>query len=662
MMAAPLAVSGSLAGAAAKVVKPAPPTVTPLTATPALLGPTGGVVTLTTQVTNATTCVLSSTPSAGGLPRTVACATRAVSTPVFLPSNTSAKAMKYAFSLSATGSKTVKTKAVKVTVAATPAPTVTSFTATPSSLTAGGGHVDLSTQVAYATSCTFSSTTPVPGLPATVPCSAGSGVDSITLPANPTSKPVNYTFGLSVAGTKTVKAKAIKLSVGGKPAAPTITGVSPTSGPESGGTSVTITGTNLTGTTAVDFGTVAATHVVVISATSVTVTSPPSATTGAIPVTITTPGGPSLTTPQDLFTYMGAPSPPTVTGISPTSGPQAGGTIVTITGTNLTGAIAVHFGTTAGTVTSNSATSLTVTSPAGTVGGDVTVTTSNGTSATSTADKFTYMSIFQPCGGPITSDSELPSGNYQINCSIDVPSGITLTVAPGAILKFNTGDQITVEGTLHAVGTTSQPIVFTSINDQSVGGSTGNGSPAAGDWGEITTPYSIVANNYVQPGSVPRENVRGNFPPNGLSADSIGSNTGGVIIDHSSFDHTIGCSIVLSESSASPVPVIQDNSVSNSDSLHQGYGSSFTCGYYVYGDNMNLNNVSGNAASGGSIFAVRGSVVSSTWNPGATAFVIFSGIDVPAGATLTITPGTVVKALVGSGITVEGTLDAVGTS
>ena len=40
----------------------------------------------------------------------------------------------------------------------------------------------------------------------------------------------------------------------------------------------------------------------------------------------------------------------------------------------------------------------------------------------------------------------------------------------------------TVEGTLDAVGTTASPIVFTSVNDNTVGGTTGSGNPAAGNW------------------------------------------------------------------------------------------------------------------------------------------------------------------------------------
>ena len=83
---------------------------------------------------------------------------------------------------------------------------------------------------------------------------------------------------------------------------------------------------------------------------------------------------------------------PAVTGLSPTSGPAAGGTLVTITGTGFTGATVVDFGTTAATdVTVANDTTITADSPAGTGTVDVTVTTPGGTSATSTADQFTYV-------------------------------------------------------------------------------------------------------------------------------------------------------------------------------------------------------------------------------------------------------------------------------
>ena len=82
---------------------------------------------------------------------------------------------------------------------------------------------------------------------------------------------------------------------------PTVTGISPATGPAAGGTSVTITGTDFTGGTIVDFGTTPATSVVVDSATEITATSP--AGSGTVNVTVTGPGGVSATSSADEFTY-----------------------------------------------------------------------------------------------------------------------------------------------------------------------------------------------------------------------------------------------------------------------------------------------------------------------------------------------------------------------
>ena len=156
---------------------------------------------------------------------------------------------------------------------------------------------------------------------------------------------------------------------------PTVTAISPASGPTAGGTSVTITGTNFTGATAVTIGGAAATSVVVVSATSITAVTP-AGTAGAQNVAVTTPGGTGTGT--NLYTYATAP---TVTGISPGSGPTAGGTSVTISGTNFTGATAVTIGGAAATsVVVVSATSITAVTPAGTAGAqNVAVTTPGGT-------------------------------------------------------------------------------------------------------------------------------------------------------------------------------------------------------------------------------------------------------------------------------------------
>jgi hypothetical protein len=82
---------------------------------------------------------------------------------------------------------------------------------------------------------------------------------------------------------------------------------------------------------------------------------------------------------------------PAVTAISPVSGLSAGGSVVSITGTNMGTATAVHFGATDATAFANlSATQVVATAPAGTGTVHVTVTTAGGTSPTSAADYFAY--------------------------------------------------------------------------------------------------------------------------------------------------------------------------------------------------------------------------------------------------------------------------------
>ena len=96
----------------------------------------------------------------------------------------------------------------------------------------------------------------------------------------------------------------------------------------------------------------------------------------------------------------GNSSLPVITDISPCFGPTAGGTSVTIAGTNLSGATSVAFGGTAGTVTSNSATSIVVTSPAKSAGlTDVSVTTTAGNEIK--FDGFQYGNNLVACDGSV---------------------------------------------------------------------------------------------------------------------------------------------------------------------------------------------------------------------------------------------------------------------
>ncbi len=178
---------------------------------------------------------------------------------------------------------------------------------------------------------------------------------------------------------------------------PSVSGVSPAGGPREGGTWVTITGSEFTGASAVMFGETAAVSFTVESNNQITAVAP--AGSGVADVTVTTEGGASAISANSCFYYN-----PVVSGISPGSGPAAGGTTVIITGTGFSSNAVVKFGSTTASFTLDSSTQITAIAPAGSGVEHVTVTTPGGTNATSSADQFTFIpdvTGFSPNCGPI---------------------------------------------------------------------------------------------------------------------------------------------------------------------------------------------------------------------------------------------------------------------
>src|SRR2546423_4985137 len=82
---------------------------------------------------------------------------------------------------------------------------------------------------------------------------------------------------------------------------------------------------------------------------------------------------------------------------------------------------------------------------------------------------------------------------YVVAGTVGVAAGATLTIQPGVVVKFSGyGSGMSVSGTLHAVGTTADPIVFTSFQDDSAAGDTNADgaatSGAAGQWYSVAFP------------------------------------------------------------------------------------------------------------------------------------------------------------------------------
>jgi hypothetical protein len=204
----------------------------------------------------------------------------------------------------------------------------------------------------------------------------------------------------------------------------------------------------------VKFGATAATWYQVLSDT-VILAQAPAGSAGTVDITVTTPSGTSATGSADHFSYNAAPVP-SITSISPTTGTTAGNTAVILTGSGFTGATGVNFGNyPATTFVVNSDTELTVLSPpqgTGTV--DINVTTPAGTSATGSADKFTYTLGAAPSVTAVTPNSGSHNGGTIVTISGSHFSGATQVLfgtTPAA--SFTVYADGTIVAPAHAAGT-----------------------------------------------------------------------------------------------------------------------------------------------------------------------------------------------------------------
>ncbi|MEO7015324.1 MAG: choice-of-anchor G family protein [Leifsonia sp.] len=249
-----------------------------------------------------------------------------------------------------------------------PTPVITGLTPTHGPETGGTTVTITGTGFTGSTGVTFG------GTPGTVFTVLNDTTITVTSPAHapgPVAVVVQHPNGDSLPGTFTFDPL------------PLVTGVTPTHGPETGGTAVTITGSGFTGATGVTFGGVPATGVTVVNDTTITATTPAHAP-GATGVIVQGPGGASA---PGSFLFDPVPA---ITTLAPNHGPDAGGTVVTITGSGFTGATGVTFGGVAGTgFTVVNDTTITVTTPphaAGAVDAIVAGATGNSPASTYTYD------------------------------------------------------------------------------------------------------------------------------------------------------------------------------------------------------------------------------------------------------------------------------------
>jgi uncharacterized protein YciI len=243
-------------------------------------------------------------------------------------------------------------------------------------------------------------------------------------------------------------------------ATPTVTGVSPNTGSNAGGTSVTITGTNFLAGAAVTFGGAAATSVVVVNSTQITAKTP-AGSTGSAAVTVTVSGQSGSL--AGGFTYVVTP---TVSSVSPNNGSTAGGTSVTITGTNFVAGATVTFGSAAATnVVVVSSTSITATSPAGSVGA-VTVTVSVSGQTGSLASGFTYVAT--PTVSGVSPNTGSTAGGTAVTITgTNFASGATVTFGSAAATSVVVASSTSITATAPAGAAGAVTVTVTNLGSLS---------------------------------------------------------------------------------------------------------------------------------------------------------------------------------------------------
>jgi parallel beta-helix repeat protein len=315
---------------------------------------------------------------------------------------------------------------------------------------------------------------------------------------------------------------------------------------------------------------------------------------------------------------------------------------------------------------------------------------------------------------------------YRITGDVTIVGGVKLTIQPGAIVKFNASTRIYVNtGAIKATGTSDNPIIFTSYRDDSAGGDTNGDGPSRGspgDWNMVYfenpngtfTDFRYCIFRYGGSGNSSAFNVYGDTQGLFTIADSVFSDNKSYgiyfynaahTIRNNTFERNTSHGIYLQSGTKSPL--VEGNIIRNNSA----------CGLYVEGmtptirNNQMLNNadwglyftsavyppvITGNTITGnlrpaiipanalpndsdGNTFApntinalwirsndLNHSVTLSIKHPGETyeinTYIFYDTLNINGTNKLTVNPGVIVKFADGASVSVNGTLNAIGTA
>lgn len=249
---------------------------------------------------------------------------------------------------------------------------------------------------------------------------------------------------------------------------------------------------------------------------------------------------------------------------------------------------------------------------------------------------------------------------FRIQSSISVNAGVTLTIQPGVIVKFESTRSLTVLGTLTADGTPGSNIYFTSIKDDGIGGDTnGDGNatvPGSQDWGQLLFPASSPDNSLLDWCDI----RYGGYSNSGILEFQSSSHTVnncvirrgyyGIDCQGNAAPNISGTSIEAS----TQTPIVLDFTAA--PVLSSLVFSTANNGYDAFG-------LRGATLTAPTTLPRRGATVGA--NPiSNVTYVLFGSLTINSGGGLSVDPGVVIKPVSGYNITVNsgGTLTMNGTA
>jgi len=242
----------------------------------------------------------------------------------------------------------------------------------------------------------------------------------------------------------------------------------------------------------------------------------------------------------------------------------------------------------------------------------------------------------------------LTAGVYTMVGSVTVPSGQTLTLDPGVIIKSVGARQLVVNGTLLSNGTAANPVYFTDDADDSVGGDTNNNGPSVGTPGAW---YNLDFRSDSDASVLSHTEVR--FAGTGTYA-AIQMSQADITLDHCTVRNCAGDAYALANNSFP--------SISNCSAIDNS-GRAWDNVPLIALANMADNSASGNAMDclwittatlGGNLTLSNNQMVGG-------AFHLATTLTISNGAVLTCDPGTIVKWIGARQLVVNGTLLSNGT-